>query len=763
MTRIVTTSSDTVGDNIVLAADEDLFFSPTAVRTSSTGTGIVATQQGHAMNVLGTVYGEIFGIQIGNAGAGSAFSTLTLGPDATIASHGPGISSLGSTLMIANAGHIQGAEGLIHNTGGGFELVNTGSIVGSFGDGVRVDSISGSIVNRGSIVGQAGSDGVQLINSAGDGAAPTLVNYGFISGTSRAVQGDFSDANSIRNFGEIAGSVGAGSGADLVRNAGLIRGNVDLGSGDDSFDGRGGTVDGLVSGGSGLDSLRGGDGDDTLRGQGDADILIGGAGDDSLEGGTGDDNLWGNAGDDILAGGTGADLDTLRGGAGDDLYLMDGQIDLIVESANGGLDRVLSSGSFVLPRHVENLTLTGVDPIDGVGNALDNEIVGNLGANVLDGGLGADTLKGGEGADLYFLDDPQDLVEDAGTDGAVDTVLSALSYTLGSDIENLTLLGGAGFTGVGNGSANLILGSLGADRLDGAGGADTLVGLGGDDTYVLDDPGDQVFESPDSGYDSVQTGLAHTLADHLEELVLTGGDSVDGTGNGLANRLVGNGAANILDGLAGADTMVGGAGYDTYLVDDGGDQAIEAPGGGSADTVKSTVSFTLAADLERLTLLGAAAIDGTGNALSNTVAGNSAGNQLSGGGGADTLIGRGGDDTLVGGAGSDDLTGSGGLDVFKFNAVGEGLDSLLDFASGADEIRLVASGFPNLPLGTLPAARFKSAGAPLTDGNAVLIYDPATGALAFDADGNGAGSAVAFAVLAGPKTLLRTDIEVVAA
>lgn len=106
-----------------------------------------------------------------------------------------------------------------------------------------------------------------------------------------------------------------------------------------------------------------------------------------------------------------------------------------------------------------------------------------------------------------------------------------------------------------------------------------------------------------------------------------------------------------LNGGTGADTMTGGVGNDTYIVDNVSDQVIELPGQGR-DTVKSSIDYTLGANVEDLTLTGTA-VNGTGNDADNTIIGNDANNVLSGGAGNDTLYGGGGDDTLIGGAGSD--------------------------------------------------------------------------------------------------------------
>jgi Ca2+-binding RTX toxin-like protein len=125
--------------------------------------------------------------------------------------------------------------------------------------------------------------------------------------------------------------------------------------------------------------------------------------------------------------------------------------------------------------------------------------------------------------------------------------------------------------------------------------------------------------------------------------------------------LIGNAAANELRGMRGADTMLGGLGDDTYVVDDAGDVTVELAGGGH-DRVIASVNWTLAAQIERLSLGGTRDLDGTGNALANRLDGNAGANRLDGGAGADTLIGLEGQDTLIGGAGADRLEGGAGAD-----------------------------------------------------------------------------------------------------
>ncbi|MFO0052101.1 MAG: LamG-like jellyroll fold domain-containing protein, partial [Dolichospermum sp.] len=140
---------------------------------------------------------------------------------------------------------------------------------------------------------------------------------------------------------------------------------------------------------------------DKINGLGGDDILNGGADHDLLQGGTGNDTLNGEAGNDFLHGGVGNDI--LYGGTGDDSYLIDSTTETITENANEGTDTVYSTLTFSLATlaNVENLTLTGIDAINGTGNAVNNVITGNNGNNSLDGGAGTDTLIGGSGNDVY--------------------------------------------------------------------------------------------------------------------------------------------------------------------------------------------------------------------------------------------------------------------------------------------------------------------------------------------------------------------------
>jgi Ca2+-binding RTX toxin-like protein len=166
---------------------------------------------------------------------------------------------------------------------------------------------------------------------------------------------------------------------------------------------------------------------------------------------------------------------------------------------------------------------------------------------------------------------------------------------------------------------------------------------------------------------------------------LSGNDKLYGkAGN---DRLYGGTGNDLLNGGSGNDKMIGGDGDDTYVVDSPSDAIKEYEGGGSNDTVLSSVNYTLGEWLNNLTLTGTSAINGTGNELDNIITGNRATNILRGGAGNDTLNdGRGGNDRLYGGAGDDLLSGGDALAFDGNNIVyldgGNGNDSL--FSSGGD-------------------------------------------------------------------------------
>ncbi len=166
------------------------------------------------------------------------------------------------------------------------------------------------------------------------------------------------------------------------------------------------------------------------------------------------------------------------------------------------------------------------------------------------------------------------------------------------------------------------------------------------------------------------------------------GNNVDNvlTGNGGNDAITGAGGNDTLDGGTGLDTMKGGVGNDLYIVDDAGDLVAELISEGT-DTVRSSIDYTLNANVENLVLTGAAR-SGTGNELANTLTGNALGNQLNGLAGNDVLVGGDGVDFLTGGAGADKFVAE--INATK-TASKDGpisLDVITDFQKGSDLIDL---------------------------------------------------------------------------
>ncbi|BAY25931.1 hypothetical protein NIES2100_57410 [Calothrix sp. NIES-2100] len=387
-------------------------------------------------------------------------------------------------------------------------------------------------------------------------------------------------------------------------------------------------------------------------------------------GNTVNNSITGNSADNIINGGTGAD--TMLGGAGNDLYYVDNTGDVVTENANEGTDTVSASISYTLTDNVENLILTGTTAINGTGNSLANSLTGNTANNTLDGGVGADTMSGGAGNDTYIVDHIGDVISENANEGT-DTVSANISYTLTDNVENLILTGTAAINGTGNTLNNTITGNAGDNIIDGAAGNDTMVGGAGNDTYIVDSALDVVTEAASAGTDTVAASINYTLATNLENLILSGSGSLNGTGNTLNNSIIGNSGNNAIDGGTGADTMSGGTGNDSYTVDNAGDVVNENVFSGT-DTVSASINYTLTANVENLTLTGTA-ITATGNDLNNTITGNSSNNILNGGVGNDILNGVVGADTMSGGAGNDLYYVDNAGDVVSENA-NEGIDTV---------------------------------------------------------------------------------------
>ena len=217
----------------------------------------------------------------------------------------------------------------------------------------------------------------------------------------------------------------------------------------------------------------------------------------------------------------------------------------------------------------------------------------------------------------------------------------------------------------------------------------------------------------------------YILADSIVSAKYIGFNNANLTGNGQNNKLITGKGDDILDGGAGVDELNGGLGNDTYRVDNLKDKIIEDLESG-IDKVESSVNWILGKNLENLTLTDKA-ISATGNTLDNVLIGNSE---------ANTLSGKGGHDILTGGAGKDSF-------VFDQKIVVENASVITDFVVGEDKLLLSKKIFKVLD-------------------TSHVIYDTASGALAYDIDGAGTKSSpVTIVTLIGAPHITNADIQLV--
>lgn len=440
--------------------------------------------------------------------------------------------------------------------------------------------------------------------------------------------------------------------------------------------------------------------------------INGNSSDDFLSGTLFNDIITGRKGDDTLTSGGGQDTFVVRRGDATDTIIDFGGVGTGAKPASAAIAQVdmlkfegpgLSAENMLLTQKGSDLLIsfTGIQDTQAILKDFDLEDLDNLqkstGASVDIGNI----LFNGQTK-------IQDSFDVANANQDLDRVFNPNTVTFLNNLDNNTQ-GRNDSNDIinGQGGNDLLKGLSGDDILNGGSGSDTLVGSIGNDTYVVDsttdsiiedsngetiivDEGDYLYEL-DINIDLVKSSVRYTLGKNLENLTLTGNNAINGTGNVLDNVIKGNGANNFLYGNRGSDylvggngndklygqagddslignsgldTLIGGTGDDYYFVDSTIDTITEYSNQGT-DTVSSGVRYTLGANLENLTLSGTSAINGTGNALANSLKGNDGNNTLNGGDGNDFLQDNGvtsegnfDKDTLIGGAGNDYLRDS---------------------------------------------------------------------------------------------------------
>jgi Ca2+-binding RTX toxin-like protein len=339
-----------------------------------------------------------------------------------------------------------------------------------------------------------------------------------------------------------------------------------------------------------------------------------------------------NSGNDTLTSNTGAD--TLVGGAGNDTFVVNNASDVVQDTATTASNTIDSSVSYTLPTNINTLTLTGSSSLTATGNAANDVITANAGSDTLIAGTGTDTLIGGAGGDMFVVNNTSDVVQDT-TVGANNAVSSSVSFALPTNVNSLLLTGTGNLVGTANG---------GNDTLTSNSGIDTLVGGSGTDVFIVNNPAD-VIQTALAG-DTVESSFSYTLPSNASGLILTGTGNISGTGNANTDTLVAGAGSDTLTAGTGAATMVGGTGNTTFVVNSGGD-VVQDTIAGTTNTIQSSVSYTLPANVDSLTLTGAGNLTGTGNGdTANVLTGNSGNDVLNGTATFTTINGGSGTDTL---------------------------------------------------------------------------------------------------------------------
>lgn len=637
--------------------------------------------------------------------------------------------------------------------GGGDDVLEGGTFVdevygGSGNDTIRITG--GDFLD--SVFGGSGTDTLDASTYTTSGFFANLSTgqYGSTSTSSPQTLSSIEIVIGTANADVITGTFGTqtffgGDGNDtFIVGAGEFYDSVAGGLGTDTLDHsvttqNGGTfnfLNGTYAGGfangvinfSGIEVYRDGTGANTIVSSGNSHTYFGNAGNDTLIASAGGETMFGGAGNDtadLSVGNFGYNFNTETG------------LDVVFT-----FELFLEFETFVFGSSADLVTTHGSVGVDetvfgggGDDTIIDTSDTSASDLDTYDGGIGTDTiifraavLSANNVIDLAagfmtFAGANRDRL--IGFENA--TVEGSSAGIIGDGAANvLTAIGDFANTINGGGGNDTLYGGGGNDVLDGDQGTDTVYGGTGDDTYILNlgDGTDTFFGG--AGVDLVDysslggvfdmtvnlaTG-ASTLGQVFQAENLITGDGNDAlSGNGSANSisagggndtlnggggndlLYGGDGNDVLNGQPGDDSMYGGLGNDSFFVDSAGDRVFEGVGEGT-DLVRSAVTFNLISaggEIENLTLLDGAAINGIGNALANRITGNTSVNTIHGGSGNDALFGGGGadvmnggndDDRLTGGGGNDSLTGAGGNDVL----FGGGNDDFLTSGVGNDQL-----------------------------------------------------------------------------
>ncbi len=714
--------------------------------TGTSGNGVRLEAGGSVTNAsAGRISGGAGVFILGAAGMVANFGTIA----ANVATNGGGVL-LGMGGKVTNGGSgaidasISGGVGVSVGSGGAGTVINFGTISGAASNGVELLA-GGSVTN-----GQSGSSG-GLISGPGNGV--------FIKGT----------AGTVANFGTIAGSTLYG---------------VYLGAGGSVTNGQSGSSAGLISGHSEGVEIVGTAGTvanfgtiaATRIGTGIGVFLAGGGSVTNGQNGASAGSISG-AGEGIMivaAAGTVTNFATIASTNGNGVFLPAGGR---VTNGQGGASTGLISG------HFDGVSVFGAaGTIANFGTIVSPNGFGvylHAGGRVTNGQSGSiDASISGNSAGVYVGNAAGTLANFgiiSGTDFGVELLMGGVvtvnRYGLIAGNLGISIAGAAG---------TVISGGI----VSGSGG--TAIQFGAfDDTLILE-PTAVMLGKVDGGAGNNTLELrAGTTSGTLTGVVNFGHVTVDPGANwtvGVAGLAGGQtihgsgGASRLVFETAGTLDLSGVYGFPTIVLADSGANstslhnfnftALSSPvitvNGGD---IGNTVDASALTGTNRVVLNGAVRADHfTGGAGNDTLNGGGGNDTLNGHAGNDTLNGGAGNDTLNGGSGNDKLTGGTGKDSFLFNTALSAMtnvDHIFDFSRVDDKILLSHSVFTAAGgLGTLAAGAFHI-GASAADAGDRIVYNSATGALIYDANGSAAGGATHFATLSTGLALIHSNFTIV--
>jgi serralysin len=460
------------------ATNRDFYINGTVLSASSYAfqfgtTAVPDSQSQFVVSASGVVKGQSYGLKIDSGG-------LELINDGTVAARLTAISIAGTATTLVNTGLIESSAGIgIAGSGSKAGIINHGTMHAAL-DGVQLRGASAILTNNGDLRSDKGS----AIVSSGKSAVVT--NHGTASGTGTAIASSGAHAV-ITNDGAVISTKG---GAIMATGAMAIITNS-------------GEINALKN----AITLTGDDGKITNNGLIKASgYAIAVSADDTII----TNNKTMTAGGGIKVAGTDetvSNYGTITGM----------QASLATIDFSGASKAALQNSGLIKSAGTAFLGGNSADTLFNKGTIAGDIKLGN-GNDYFDGTGGKvnGTIYGGSGNDVYGISDAKiKLSENAG--GGTDLVKSAVSFTLGDNLENLTLAGTSAINAAGNGLANQLHGNSGKNVIDGKAGNDIIWGHGGADILTGGAGADQFVFATRDGKDTITdfaaTGSKHDVLD----------------------------------------------------------------------------------------------------------------------------------------------------------------------------------------------------------------------------------------------------------